>query len=299
MSYKTKLLLTQNNGDWRRRSAHIFKAASTLPFGEFAHECARRVYPEERITDSADIKLFDIENGLIQIVDEPDTPLCELRESGDIYRHCQILVVLASRQAIENPSAAQRAELAQQQELSRCLQSQSQSLSAPSSSHSCSQSVGYPSSSHALSSLRCDALELAHNDDEDEDELVCTLRDEDQHEQQEEQSQGRKRSTREFEASEATDRPSKRRKAEQEQAQAQEASPNRSRKKKKKKKKKKHKRRAAEVDPYAQPVVHAEEATPSLSTGSNVQRQKNDASGVGADNGKEPPKKKARSLELE
>lgn len=141
MSYKTKLLLSKNDGDWRRRSAIIFKCSSTLSFNEFIKQCGKRIYPSENIKNLNKCKLFDIQQGLIPIDDEPNTKISELHEEGELYRNCQILVVLPS-QSIKNPSHKQKIELIQEQELYQYLSSSTNNSTQGSIS---SHSIGYPS----------------------------------------------------------------------------------------------------------------------------------------------------------
>eukprot|EP01084_Bolivina_argentea_P223967 378829_1 len=116
-SYKIKLLLTKNDGDWRRRSAVIHKTKSTFTFDAFATHCAQKVYPNESTATYSIIKLFDIHNGLTPIEDEANTLVSELYEDHDLYRNCHILLVLPllHKQGIINPSNAQKLELQQEQ----------------------------------------------------------------------------------------------------------------------------------------------------------------------------------------
>eukprot|EP01083_Nonionella_stella_P043336 116914_1 len=125
MSHKIKLLLFRNNGDWRRRSSIILKIKSTFTFDEFATQCAHKVYQNQPNTTYSIIKLYDIQNGLIPIEEEPNTLVSELHEDLDIYRNCNILVVLPllHKQGIINPSNAQMLELQQEQELCSYLSS--------------------------------------------------------------------------------------------------------------------------------------------------------------------------------
>ena len=164
MAYRTKLLLSKNNGDWRRRSAIVFKARSTLTFSEFIKKCAEKVYSTEiTITDSTEIQLYQLsQNGLIRIDDEAETVISELHESGEIYQNCQILVILPSihKKGIVNPSKEQQIELQTEQQLTSYLSTSStasHSVYAPSSAPFDACSVN--SSPRRLTSL----ASLQHN----------------------------------------------------------------------------------------------------------------------------------------
>ena len=151
MSYRINILLSHNDGDWRSRSATSFKCKSTLLFNDFALQCAQKLYPKQTITKSTPIKLYDIGRGLIPI-DDPDNPqLSELHEEDEIYRNCQILVVLPMiHKTIQNPSERQKRELQQEKELISSLPSTASNTPSISSHSIYASSLGYPASIHSM-----------------------------------------------------------------------------------------------------------------------------------------------------
>eukprot|EP01084_Bolivina_argentea_P097873 175934_1 len=166
MSYRIKVLLSKNNGDWRRRSAIIIKPNSTLTFNQFTTQCAQKLYPHHTITNSTPIKLYDITNLSPIDDDDKNTPLSDLFEDNEIYRNCQILVILPliHKKGIINPSNQQKIQLKEEQELLSYLSNTNTntSISSQSQSHSLyPSSIGYQSSIHStnksfhtLSSIR-------------------------------------------------------------------------------------------------------------------------------------------------